>query len=63
MKVLKIIGIILGMVLLVVIAFALYVNLRGIPHYEAEDPDVTVTIDSAKIANLHFFTRSGRDVS
>lgn len=51
MKALKIIGIILGMVVLVVIAFALYVNLRGIPHYEAEDPGVTVTIDSAKIAN------------
>lgn len=51
MKALKIIGIILGMVILVLIAFALYVNVRGIPHYKAEDPGITIPPDSAMAVN------------
>jgi mono/diheme cytochrome c family protein len=51
MKALKIIGIILGMVLLVIAAFAMYINVRGIPHYDAEDPGVTIAPDSAMAAN------------
>lgn len=51
MKILKIAGIILGTIILIVVAFALYISLRGIPHYEAKDPGITVVSDSAKVAN------------
>ncbi|MEO6167066.1 MAG: hypothetical protein ABIO46_12505 [Chitinophagales bacterium] len=51
MRALKIIGIILGMIILVLIAFALYVNVRGIPHYKAEDPGITIPPDSTMAAN------------
>ncbi|MBK9732668.1 MAG: cytochrome c [Chitinophagaceae bacterium] len=51
MRALKIIGIILGMVVIILIAFALYIDFRGIPHYKAEDPGITVPPDSAMQEN------------
>lgn len=51
MKILKIIGIILGFALIVILAFALFIHFRGIPHFEAKDPGITITRDSAMEAN------------
>src|SRR5580765_7794497 len=50
-KFLRIVGIILGIVVIALIAFLIYIEVRGIPSYQAKDPGITVQIDSAKIAN------------
>ena len=52
-KFLKIIGIIIGIALLIVIGFVLYINIDGIPRYPdlVKDPGVTVQGDSAMLAN------------
>lgn len=49
-KVLKILGIILGVVLLIVIIGAATIYFGGIPSYEAKSPELTVQGDSAMIA-------------
>lgn len=46
-KVLKILGIILGIILLVVIGIVIYVNVKGIPYYEVEEIDYVHTSSPA----------------
>ncbi len=53
-KALKIIGIVLGAVVLLIAAVALYFNIKGIPHYEVNAPDITVELDSARVARGEF---------
>lgn len=48
-KLLKILGIAVAVIVLVAIAFALYINFSKIPYYENEAPDLVVDIDSARI--------------
>lgn len=51
-KVLKIVGIVLGVILILVAGFALYVNITGIPSYDTEPPEnYAVSMDSASIRN------------
>ena len=50
-KVLKIVGIILLIIVVMIAGFAIYINARGIPSYEAKDPGVTVHSDSSMEAN------------
>ncbi|MBA3647162.1 MAG: c-type cytochrome [Chitinophagales bacterium] len=50
-KFLKVFGIILFIIVIVVIAFISYLEVKGIPSYEAKDPGIKVQSDSAKIAN------------
>lgn len=47
---LKILGIILGVIVLLILSFVVYVNVRGIPSYEANPPELTVKADSAMVA-------------
>ena len=49
-KALKIIGMLLGMVLLLIVLGAAYFNVKGIPSYENKAPELTVNVDSAGIA-------------
>lgn len=49
-KVLKILGILLGIVALILAAGAAYIHIDGIPKYETHPPELTVTADSAMIA-------------
>ena len=50
-KVLKILGIIIGLLLLIIIGIALYVNIAGIPSYENRAPEeYPVETDSASVA-------------
>lgn len=49
-KVLKIIAILIGAVILLVGAFALFISIRGIPSYKTNPPDLTVKGDSAMVA-------------
>ncbi len=50
-KILKYLGILILIVVIGIGAFALYINIKGIPKYKPADPGVTVQSDSAKIAN------------
>lgn len=50
-KVLKIIGIILGVIVLLLLVAYIVISVRGIPSYEAKDPQVTVHGDSLMVAN------------
>ena len=50
-KILKIPGILILIVVLGLGAFALYINIKGIPKYTPQDPGTTVQSDTAKIAN------------
>lgn len=50
-KFLKIVGIILLVIIVMIGGAALFISVRGIPHYEAKDPGVTVKGDSAMVAN------------
>ncbi len=47
---LKWIGIVLGIIVLVIVAGAVYINASGIPSYPVEAPELTVQVDSAGIA-------------
>ncbi len=49
-KALKILGIILGVILLLIIIAAAYINFSGIPTYKVNAPDLKVEADSAMIA-------------
>lgn len=49
-KAIKIIGIILGAIVLLLIIGATYINVKGIPKYENKAPELTVRVDSAGIA-------------
>lgn len=48
-KVLKIVGILLGLVVLLIAAGATYIHMDGIPTYETKPPDLKVVADSAMI--------------
>jgi mono/diheme cytochrome c family protein len=71
MKALKVIGIILGVVLLFVIISALTINIKGIPSYEVEKISYTPSMDPEQIAhgrkmammlcaNCHMNTETGK---
>ena len=47
---LKILGILLGVILLFLIGMYLYINAKGIPSYKVHAPSMTITLDSMKIA-------------
>ena len=49
-KAIKILGIILGIIVLLLIIGAAYINIKGIPKYENKAPDLTIQADSAGIA-------------
>jgi hypothetical protein len=49
--ILKILGIAVLVAVVGVIAFVIFIEVRGIPHYEARVPDVTIKSDSAMVAN------------
>ena len=46
----KILGILLGVALLVILAFVLFVQFSALPTYEGKSPDININPDSAKIA-------------
>jgi len=46
---LKILGILLGVIFLVLLGAYLYINSKGIPSYEVNAPELTVTSDSLKL--------------
>lgn len=48
-KALKIIGILVGLVVLVIVGGVIYINLDGIPTYEPQNPDYHVTITAEKV--------------
>ncbi|MBR9920784.1 MAG: c-type cytochrome [Bacteroidetes bacterium] len=50
-KVLKYVGIALGGILLLLLCFGLYINIKGIPTYEVHAPEVAIEMDSSSIAN------------
>ena len=51
-KVLKVAGIVLGVILILFIAFALYVNITGIPSYPVTPPEkFAISMDSASLVN------------
>ena len=49
-KALKILGIVVGAIILLIGAALLYFNIKGVPTYEVLAPDLKVTIDSASVA-------------
>ncbi|MCB0542724.1 MAG: hypothetical protein KDC70_04380, partial [Saprospiraceae bacterium] len=53
-KLMKIVGILLGIVALVVILFVAYIQIKGVPHYPVEMTEqiknLKVTVDSAHVA-------------
>jgi mono/diheme cytochrome c family protein len=49
-KVIKIIGIVIGSIILLLIIAAAYINFSGMPNYEVNAPDLTVTVDSVSVA-------------
>jgi len=48
-KALKILGILIGIVVLFIVCGALYINIDGIPNYEPKNPDYKVTITPEKV--------------
>lgn len=49
-KILKILGILIGLIALIIIAGASYVSIKGIPTYEAKSPEIKIEADSTMIA-------------
>ncbi|MBK7149164.1 MAG: c-type cytochrome, partial [Bacteroidetes bacterium] len=50
-KVLRLVAYLIGLVVVVVVAFAAFVHFRGIPKYEADKVALTVKADSAMVAH------------
>jgi len=48
-KALKIVAVLIGVLVLIVLTVVIYLNVKGIPHYEAKDPGIIVPPDSAMI--------------
>ncbi len=48
-KILKIVGITIGIIIFLMGSFAFYINQKGIPHYENKAPEITVKSDSMRI--------------
>ena len=49
-KAIKIIGISIGAIVLLLLVAGLYINIKGIPTYAVNAPDITVEIDSTRLA-------------
>ncbi len=52
-KLLKILGIIVGLIILLLVLGAAYINFSPLPTYEVKAPEINVVADSAKIAEGH----------
>lgn len=50
-KALKILGILIGIIVLLLLAGGIFINARGIPSYEVKAPQVNIQPDSAMVAN------------
>ena len=50
-RILKILGIAIGIIALLVILFLLTINIKGIPYYDTQEVKLKVELDSASVAN------------